>query len=285
MGLKRKGNGRSMDCKEAEEHYVPYLLGALESSEMELMERHVEGCASCSRSLLADSDIVVDLAYAVPQQNAPLQVKSQLMARIDADAPVNRPVTGKPGWPSLLLDFGQALLARPSAVATSLLLVVVVWGGIWFNQRLDQVAEERDELADRVETMALGEAEMTEKVRNLVDLSYVAAAPDTAVSPLTPTDKASTGRGMILVPKWGQWALLAAYNMPSLPPSKVYQVWLVKDNEKFSAGRFTVDPSGYGGTRLNLLAPFSEIEAIVITVEGTGSSVGPTGESVLWGDF
>ena len=273
-----------MDCREAEEQIVPYLMGSLESRELEVLERHVEGCPTCSLRLQLDGEIVVDLAYAVPQQAAPPRVKERLLNRIAEDT---QPAAAAPRrrWTDLLGDLSQWVLSHPSAVATSVLMLMVVSGGVWFNERLNHLAGEKDVIASKVESMAQEEAEMSEKVSSLVDLSYVAAAPDTSVNPMSPMQRTGQGRGMILVPRWGHWAFLAAYDLPELPPSKVYQVWVVKDNAMYDAGTITVDNSGYGGTRLSLAAPFYQIDTILITVESVGETQGPTGESVLTSDF
>ena len=74
-----------MDCSKAEELFVPYLLGALESPEREELSDHIETCPNCSNELQLDGETVAQFAYAVPQLEVPSEIKENLLARVDAD--------------------------------------------------------------------------------------------------------------------------------------------------------------------------------------------------------
>jgi hypothetical protein len=139
--------------------------------------------------------------------------------------------------------------------------------------------------------MADVDLEMTEKVRNVIDLSYMAAVPDTSVNMLSAPEPqrdsrtARQARGMIMAPKFAPWAILATYDLPPLPENWVYQVWLVKDAVRHDAGFFTPDSTGYGLKKFPLFVPIEEVDAVVITQEPDGSSPDPAGEGVLAGDL
>ena len=53
----------------------------------------------------------------------------------------------------------------------------------------------------------------------------------------------------------------------------------------YDGGLFKVDSTGFGKAVIIPDVPFSEIEALGITVEPAGGSHGPTGANVLKGDL
>ena len=281
-----------MECKEADEQLVSYILGALDDAEMAAMDRHVDSCSECSLKLRLEGDIVTQLTYAVPQLETPPRVKRQLFSRIDAAESGEKSRWTIAGWLRLLPDLGQGVAAHSGVAVASMLVVVMVLGGVWFNSRLNTVASEKEALAAQMESAAAqtqgdsgSESELVERLTAQRYLTNMAAIPGTSVSVLSGTQQSGNARGMIVVPETGRAALLAALELPPLPSDRVYQVWLVKDGQKHSAGLFTVDSTGYGQTIINLFAPLGYFDGILITIERAGGSADPTGESVLKSDL
>jgi hypothetical protein len=56
-----------MDCREAQEQFSPFLLGALDTEDLFAMDRHVDRCVRCGVKLRAEGEIMTGLAYGVPQ--------------------------------------------------------------------------------------------------------------------------------------------------------------------------------------------------------------------------
>ena len=56
-----------MDCREAEELFVPYVLGAIDERERRLMDSHLESCGACSVALRSDGQTVASFAFELPQ--------------------------------------------------------------------------------------------------------------------------------------------------------------------------------------------------------------------------
>ena len=275
-----------MDCKEAEEQLVPYILGSLESSEALGIDRHVAACPDCGLRLRREGAIVADLAYAVPQVKVPARVKRRLFARIRHDSLDEMPSDRVRAWSGLLADLGLKLAARSGLAVTSLLVVVMVLGEVWFNSRLNQIAEEKEALAAQIATVTDSEAEMIDRWKAQHDLIQMAAAPGTTVKTLSASETTVNASAFIVVEATGMEGTLTAIDMPQLPAGKVYQVWLVKDGGIYDTGAvFTVDSTGYGQTDIVLTAPLSEFDAMIITVESEGGSADPTSESVLKGDL
>ena len=278
-----------MDCREAEEQFVPFLLGALDSRERELMDSHLEGCPACSLKLQGDGETVARLAFAVPQLEVPPRVKQRLFARIETDARPYR--QAQPGTPIMGLweSLGRALLPHGGKVVASMLALGLVFSGVWFNSRLNQVAKENEELSGQMEAAAEREADVIKRVSSQRAFVYEAlrmsATPGTSVNMLWGTGHMPSARGMMMVSDTGTEALLLVLDLPSLPSDQVYQVWLISEGQKYRAEFFTVDSTGYGQAVIIPVEPFALFEGVEITIEPTGSSAGPTGNGVLKGDL
>ena len=280
-----------MKCKEAEERLEAFVLGALDSREMDRVRHHVDTCPECGIKLSQHSNIAADLALAVPQLEAPLHMKSQLLSRVEAAAARgwSKGILGR--WADLWPKLGWRLATHGGMVAAPALVLIMVLGGFWFNNRLTDIAEDRDALANKIEIMAEDEAEMKQMVKDQRSLIYASARPSLMVNMLPGTNRWPEARGMVLVPMSGEASMLAALDLPPLPKDKTYQVWLIAHGRMYSAGTFSVDETGYVQTRIDIpMVPLRtinphEIDGIVITVEQAGGSPGPTGESVLRGDL
>jgi hypothetical protein len=245
------------------------------------MDRHLDGCSECSANLSAEGEVVSRLAYAVPQLQAPPRVKERLMARIDAETeqpvaiPARRPRLG------LFATLRRGLAAHYGMAVAAMMAVAVVAGGIWFNDRLNRMAEEREALAAQVQMVAEGETRMQELVRNL---SIIGDNPDTKVKRLSGTPWSSASYGTMVGSDPGTVALLSVADLPQLFPGQEYQVWLVKDGLAYSSGVLPVDPNGHGQMIVRLPRPLREFDRIIITLEHAGS-IDANGTSVLRGDL
>ena len=288
-----------MECRDAEELLVPYLLGALDRQDRRRVREHLEGCAACSMKLEGDGEVVARLAYAVPQVPVPPEVKERLMARVAAEEARPRLAMASLAARATAWLRGASAPRRGVAFATALTVAVALLAA-WFNLRLDHLADRSEELDRRVASVAEKENlmdqeleaalqrdhQLLEMIRQQRYLTYMAASPGVTVSMLSSAERRYSGaRGMIVMTRDGSTALLAVLDLPPLPPDKVYQVWLIKGNQRYSAGVFTVDSTGYGQTVIIPVAPLGEYDAIGITVEPAGGSPGPTGTSVLKGDL
>ena len=259
-----------MDCREAEELSVPYLLGELGPAETEEMSGHAAACPRCMSRMDAESELLVRLSSMEP---APLRVKEKLLARVEADMARH----GRRGWLGRLSALGRGLAAHSAPAVAVTLLVGVVLGGVWYSGRLGEVASPASTLTGEV----TGSPELIELVDQQLFLDPLGLQPGVSISLLEGIG--TDAHGVVLLPPDGGGAFLAVRQMPLLPADKVYQVWLTKDGAMYSAGTFSVDDAGYGQARLRLIAPPPDLEAIVITVERSGGSPGPTGRRVLSG--
>ena len=285
-----------MGCNEVEELFGPYVLDALDADERRRVDFHVEGCNECLFKLQEEREVIASLAFAVPQRHVPADVKRRLMARIDAQTTPGL-VARLAGWTArverVLSSLLHGLVPHTGKALTSLMVVGVVFGGIWFNDRLNDISAASAEMGGEIESMAEREAEVRTMVANQRYLSSVSASPGVSVNLLRGTERTADAWGMLTccaVSDSGLVALLGVFNLPPLPTGQVYQTWLIRNGQRHPGSQFTVDSTGYGQTVIvpqtvlpefdpvNIYMPFTEFDAIGITVE-------PSGTSVLQGDL
>ena len=279
-----------MDCKYGEEMLVPYLLGAIDDRERRLMDAHLDSCPACILALQGDGEAIARLAYALPQLEVPLHIKERLLDRIDRES---RFFIAASRWLATARGLGgsfpRALAPHLNKAVASALIVGIVFVVVWFNGRLDSITQENEELTGQVHAAAQREAEVMQVVKTQRDMTYevlsMSSSPGTSVNLLTGTGPWTSARGMMMVSQAGTRALLLVVDLPPLPTDRVYQVWLIKNGQRYSAGWFTVDSTGYGQTVIIPVAPLGEFEAAGITIEPAGGSSDPTGVSVLKGDL
>ena len=164
-----------------------------------------------------------------------------------------------------------------------------MFGRVWFNDRLNSVAQTNNDLTDQLRAAEQREAEVMAAIKTQQDMTYKARGmstnPGSSVSLLRRTGAWTSARGVMMVSQTGTNALLLVVDLPLLPADKVYQAWPMKGRAKYNSGWFTVDSTGYGQTVIIPVAPLGEFEAAGITIEPAGGSNDPTGVSVLRGDL
>ncbi len=300
-----------MDCDQVGELLAPYALGALQSSEKKSVETHISFCLNCSVLLTEYNETTALLAQAVPQHTPSEEVKVGLFAKVDA----------------LSIDEDSAELSEVGHVAATLtrsniwwlfneyaaaamvaaIVVGVLSVSIWFNYRLNDLADENDRLAERLTQQASNLSNSIELVARRSDqgidrlnrqsswlvevvqeqrsLTYLTASPGVNVYPLQAMQETSKARGMIMVSPSAKYGILAVLQLEQLPPDRVYQVWLIRDGQREDGGYFLVDSTGYGQISISTQRPLYEYQAIGITIEPDGGSIVPTGKKILDGDM
>jgi len=120
-----------------------------------------------------------------------------------------------------------------------------VFGRVWFNDRLNSVAQTNNDLTDQLRAAEQREAEVMAAIKTQQDMTYkpplMSANPGSTVSLLERTGAWTSARGVMMVSQTGTNALLLVVDLPLLPADKVYQVWLMKGRAKYNPGWFTVD--------------------------------------------
>ena len=115
--------------------------------------------------------------------------------------------------------------------------------------------------------------------------TYPAAMPGLAVEELVAAWRSDGARGMLLAPRSGRTAHVAAFGLPPLPVGLVYRVWVVTDQRRYDGGSFTVDPTGYGYVDLRLPTALAELHSITVTIERADGDRGvDSNTTTIWKD-
>jgi anti-sigma-K factor RskA len=77
--------------------------------------------------------------------------------------------------------------------------------------------------------------------------------------------------------------IMVTYNLRQPKPGMTYQVWLVTDNAKISAGTFKPDPQGKTMMHARYAMPRNALRSVAITEEPDGGMPAPTGPMVVAG--
>jgi hypothetical protein len=239
-------------CQHADTVAV-FLLGALSDPERREFEAHLATCGQC-REDVANLRLVSDaLLLAVPPVAPPPQLRDRLMETVRAEAEVLEaagPAADRPR-PARRRRFAPAF-SRPLALAGAI-VALVLGAALGFG---------------------VGTATNDEqtKTQTFVQVRTVQAAVDATAAP----------RGTAVIVLRDGVATLRVRGLPSPPPGKVYEVWLLRrgaaapspTDALFSVSR------GKGSGRI-ALPSVRGVEAVLVTAEPDGGSSAPTSQPFI----
>ena len=266
--------GLGMDCRGVEERTTSYLLGELGGDDLLEIDVHAESCDSCAGLLGKREDGISHPMLGTPHLRPPDTVKHRLMARVEADR--RRTFAHR-----LLVRAGVELTTKPGLAVAAVLVVALVLASMWNESRPENPV---DYGVTPTEAVGAGENDQ-------LFLAYSAAAPGLAVEELSATRAADTARGMFLVPRSSNSALLVGIGMPQLPRGQTYGVWFTTEGRRYRAGTLKVDADGHGYVNLRLFVPLSWIDAVSVTIEEDALPANdsadnmPQGPTILKGDL
>ncbi|HEX2347290.1 MAG TPA: anti-sigma factor [Ktedonobacterales bacterium] len=233
-----------------------YVLGALEPEEVDMVERHLEGCAACSAELRAQRRIAEELLVAPAQRSAPPQVRERLLEQI------------------------RALGAAPSAQGA----LPAAAAAEQTPQATPQPAPRSSNRIARAWQAAFGRAGAStdddEADQELRDLMLDPESIVIAVSG-TPDAPAASAR-LIASPQRGKAVLLAS-GLKAPGAGRAYQIWFLRNGQPVPNALFAVDRRGRGLSLATLGAPLGSFDTVAVTQEPEGGSPSPTGPIVLAG--
>jgi anti-sigma-K factor RskA len=228
-----------------------YSLGILDEEETSVVKKHLADCADCRAELASFHEVTGALAAAVPQRDLPAGLEARILRAVER-APSPRPTEerfsgGRPVRPARSRSPWPALTGIAAAVAVLLGAVnLMQWNGV------------------------LGPAGK-------------GGAPRLAMAVLSGTDGAPEAYGTIVLDPKDNKGVLAVTGLPALGADRQYQLWLIRDGQRRSAGVFTPDSEGYGSMLLTVPTDFRDFLSFGVSVEPRGGSSAPTGPGVLAG--
>lgn len=244
------------------ERLPDYALGALPEPELDLVARHLEGCAECRAELRRVLAVGAALADVPPPSAAS---RDALLARATGRvvAPVPTRVDPPLGRAPRSIGDRPAERPRPGSraplwVALAAALALAVGLGAW-NVRLQRGDADGDVVA-----------------------AVVAGAA--VAHPLTDSELVPPASGVLFADPESERALLVARDLPPLPSDRRYQVWLFTDaGERIGAGPIEVEADGRTTAPIEAPAPFAGYVAVALSAEPRAGSPAPTSPLALGG--
>ena len=96
-----------------------------------------------------------------------------------------------------------------------------MFGGVWFNDRLNSVAQTNNDLTDQLQAAEQREAEVMAAVKTQQDMTYnawlMSANPGSSVNLLRRISVWTSVRGVVMVSQTGTNAILLVVDLPPLP--------------------------------------------------------------------
>ena len=260
-----------------------YALGALTPEERTAFEGHLATCEACETEVGALLRVAVLLAHAVPQVEPPRGLRDRVLAY------AGRPSRG-PGGPESVIrgspyqgSSRSTLWLSGLAVAASLAMAVAF--GLYALQLRGRVDTLEARLEDALARAQAGESQVVQTRRVMGEAQSqlaVLTAPDMlrvelAGQSVAPSATArafwSRSRGLVL----------AASNLPALPPGRTYQLWFIAGKTPTSAGIFDSDSTGAANILLTVDPNVPRPELLAVTIEPAGGMPQPTTAPFLIG--
>jgi anti-sigma-K factor RskA len=238
-----------------------YALGALQGDERAGLEKHLDTCSDCRRELDQLRGDMALMALSAAGPKPPQRSKQRLMVAI-AKEPKRSAVPQRRGW----------WKAVPWVLATAAALVAVL---------LMQQNTGLQERASALQGQAIVQQDELRRAREVVStLTASDAMRVTLVAAKAPPQP----QGKAIYLKDRSSLIFLANNMPTLPPQKAYELWLIPtQGNPIPAGVFKPDARG-SATVVNPPLPAGvEAKAFAITVEPEGGSSTPTMPIVMVG--
>jgi anti-sigma-K factor RskA len=249
-----------------------YALGSLPPAETVALEQHLESCAACRRELeelLGDASL---LALSAAGPAPPARSRQRMMETIKKEPRRQRMVLyhARPWW-------------AIAPVVASLVLAVFAFLMWRENSNLKQENADAQQKAQALSTELAKQEHDSEKAREML---YMLTSPEVQKVSLS-TAKSSpqpVGKAMYLRSK-GHLMFLAN-NLPQLPESKIYELWLIPMSgaPPMPAGTFMPDEKGGGMVMNPPMTAGTEAKAFVVTVENAPGSEKPTMPVVMMGE-
>lgn len=307
-----------MSHEEAFSELAAVALDAVSTDVAHAVRSHAAACPECGPELAAMEGTIATLGELVPSaqmnrgRGAGIRSRLLMRARTEREshsAPVPGPpdlargvasltglgarvtpgaqkaVTGEtrrvtPAHPQWQSPQGSAPGRRMNWLAMAAGLALVATGAQLVRVTADRNAV-RDQLA-AADTVA-PRADSLALALNQKDAMIAAmGGNDVKIVPLV-TKSATEPLGRMVWNRASDDWIMVTYNLRQPKPGMTYQVWLVTDTEKISAGTFRPGPDGKTVMHAHYALARNALRAIAITEEPEGGMPAPTGPMVIAG--
>ena len=227
-----------------------YSLGILDEEERNGVREHLAVCAACRAELASFREVAGRLAAAAPQRDLPAGLEARIMRAVgDRSARQDAPGPRSPALQPARKRGSPWPALTGIAAAVALVLGagnLLQWSGV-----------------------------LSPAARGM--------PPRLSTAVLAGTGSAPEAYGTIVLDPKDNKGVLAVTGLPVLDPGRQYQLWLIRDGQRRSAGVFSPDAEGYGALLLTVPVDFRDFQSFGVSIEPRGGSPSPTGPRVLSG--
>ena len=238
-----------------------YALGGLQGDDRAALEKHLAECSACRRELEELRGDMALMALSAAGPAPPRRARQRLIDSI-AREPRAGTVRTRRAWRAPLPWLATAAVALVAG---------------WFWRQNDQLTQRVAEL----EYETAGQHAQLQRAREVVEtLTATDAMRVTLVAAKTPPQP----QGKAIYVRDRASLIFLASNLPALPPTKVYELWLIPTSgAPIPAGVFKPDAQG-SATVINPPLPAGvKAKTFAITVEPEQGSLLPTMPIVMVG--
>jgi hypothetical protein len=215
-----------MTCQDPtiQELLEAYVLGALEASEREKVERHLQNCADCQGLVNEYAEITSRFPHALArasQLSLPPEIKTRLLQALATNPSSPRTTLIPFRWRPRLVTWGLGVL----------LALSLAWG-FQLKVALAQERALRSEFANLVDQQ--------ETVLDVIDSNK------TTKEFLRATSSDSNSYGKLFTRSDLPDVVAMAGRLPVPPEGQAYHLWVTQDRKTYLAGMMKVNDKGFG---------------------------------------
>jgi len=222
---------------------IEYMFGEINEEDRIRIEQHIESCQTCRKELEEMRDAWYAIPYEMEEIEAPADLKSEVMDSIfKAEQPVmKKKWSMNTGW-----------------IAAAVLMLLLV-GVSWNNNHLRN---------------QLGAMETNPNLPTQVLQIFALNAADSGRD-------AARGSAWLMQQGDAKKLVFSVQGLSQAEGQEAYQVWLIHNGTRRSAGVFLVDEQGNGVLTYDMKEQQAPFEAIGITLEPDAVGEKPRGKKVL----
>jgi anti-sigma-K factor RskA len=259
-----------------------YALGALDDDERRFVEAKLPECPEAEAELDTYAALSQAMLFTAPPIKPPASLESKLMAQIAPKPTAVVPPSGEmkrvvpqaPAGKSLLQTLMDLFIGRRQGfVLAGLAFALFLVSNVYWMVELGRIRTEQTVLTSQMEEQEALLQLVGAREMNRVELHGEEAPLFASLVWTTADDNES-------------WiALLNVENLPALPTDRVYQLWLIRDEQATSAGLFRVDESGKAILVFRSTEPIATFERIAVSEEPTHGSDSPSTSPIVAGQI
>lgn len=235
-----------------------YALGTLDEGEAQMVGDHLHECPSCRVELAVYQEVVGLLGLPIPAATPPAELKQQLLERVRPQPAFAAPPAAKP---SPARQQPLRVSRRPRQLAWTFATLLLIFGLAFATVFFWLQGNRSDQPAVLIEPHGM----------RAIALSSSEIVPEAS--------------GFVIIGADGRNGALIVDKFPTLDPEQTYQVWLERDGQYISSSLFTVDETGYRGTRLEAPDSLLSYSTLQITIEPLDGSAQPGGRPIMYGSL